>query len=212
MITKSIENRDMLEIKDDNTGSTGYGFDQEWYRTKWQRSAGCGPTTVANLIHYFNRSDPEAKPDASANTKSAGLGLMEEVWNYVTPSLQGVNTTKMLYEGTLDYAKAKGLDLSYDAIDIPRKRILRPPFEQVLLFIGNALEEDSPVAFLNLHNGEEKQLYSWHWVTILSLEYSEDAKTAVATIMDEGVLKKIDLFRWYYTTKIGGGFVCLKRA
>lgn len=211
MIIKTIKNIGLMEIKDDITGNTVYGFDQIWYRTRWQRTAGCGPTTVANLLHYIARSDPGAKNDGSQDTRSAGLALMEEVWNYVTPSIQGVNTTKMLYEDTLDYAKAKGIELSYDVIDIPKRKKQRPPFPRVLDFIGHAMEQDSPVAFLNLHHGKEKLLYSWHWVTILSLEYSEDAKTAIATIMDEGMLKKIDLALWYATTKIGGGFVRFKQ-
>jgi hypothetical protein len=70
-----------------------------------------------------------------------------------------------------------------------------------------ALRNDTPVAFLNLNNGAEKQLYSWHWVTIISLEYEEDGNTAFADILDEGLIKKIDLAGWFRTTTLGGGFV-----
>jgi len=191
MITRTIKNTDLFRIENESAKSVAYGFDQEWYRIKWHRSAGCGPTVASMLIYYIRHSPSGASKQKNFRmTKDASLQLMEEVWNYVTPSLQGVNTTKMLYEGVLEYAKSKGLDLEYDVIDIPRKKSLRPPFARLLSFIGESLDEDCPVAFLNLHNGEEKQLYSWHWVTIISLEHLEDGSTAFATILDEGLIKK----------------------
>ena len=63
------------------------------------------------------------------------------------------------------------------------------------------------MAFLNLCNGEEKNLDRWHWVTIISLEYAKDKNQVLANILDEGVIKKISLSLWYHTTTLGGGFV-----
>jgi hypothetical protein len=77
----------------------------------------------------------------------------------------------------------------------------------VVYFLEGALQQDSPIAFLNLCNGDEKNLQSWHWVTIIALEYSEDGNSAFIDILDEGLIKKIDLLLWYKTTTHGGGFV-----
>ena len=77
----------------------------------------------------------------------------------------------------------------------------------VVYFLEGALHQDSPVAFLNLCNGDENNLEPWHWVTIISLEYSEDGKCVFIEILDEGLIKKIDLLLWYDTTTYGGGFV-----
>ena len=32
------------------------GADQEWYRHKWQRLAGCGPTAAAVMTAYLSRT------------------------------------------------------------------------------------------------------------------------------------------------------------
>jgi hypothetical protein len=132
---------------------------------------------------------------------------MDEIWDYVTPTLQGVNTTKLFYEGVLSYARQKGLAVSCRVLDIPQSAASRPDFMQVLEFLKSALSKDAPVAFLNLCNGKVKNLDSWHWVTIVSLEYEEDGSRAFADIMDEGKIKNIDLALWYSTTKKSGGFV-----
>jgi len=76
-----------------------------------------------------------------------------------------------------------------------------------LSFLEGGLIKDAPIAFLNLCNGQVKNLDPWHWVTIISLEYAENGKSASIKILDEGLIKKIDLALWYDTTTLGGGFV-----
>jgi len=211
MITKTINNIDFFIIKDDSGQNSYYGCNQEWYKTTWRRTSGCGPTVASNIIHYINQTNNNKNNSNSPITKSSCLRLMNEIWKYVTPTLKGVSTTKILFNGLLAYSKSIGLNLKYDFIDIPKNRLLRPGFNHLLSFLNDALCNDSPVAFLNLNNGAEKQLYSWHWVTIVMLEYPEDGSTAYTTILDEGVIKRIDLSQWYHTTTLGGGFVCFKR-
>jgi len=97
--------------------------------------------------------------------------------------------------------------IEYDFCDLPKDKSLRPKLSQVLDFIQKALINDSPIAFLNLCNGEEKNLCQWHWVTIISLEYADDKKSAFIKILDEGLIKEIDIALWYNTTTLGGGFV-----
>jgi hypothetical protein len=79
--------------------------------------------------------------------------------------------------------------------------------QQVVTFLAEALEKDSPVAFLNLEHGGLAELESWHWVTVISLEYDLEAKAAYATILDCGTEKRVNLTSWLETTKLGGGFV-----
>ena len=52
-----------------------------------------------------------------------------------------------------------------------------------------------------------KRLDSWHWVTIISLEYVLDGSIAILSILDGGTIKKVDLAQWFNTTALGGGFV-----
>ena len=62
-------------------------------------------------------------------------------------------------------------------------------------------------AFLNLNNGKEEKIDSWHWVTVVGVLYNDEKNILKATITDEGVLKNIDLGLWLETTTEEGGFV-----
>jgi len=207
MNSKSISNVKLLRIFDERTHENHYGCDQEWYATEWQRLSGCGPTAVCNLIYYLNRTQPSFGLEQSCDTKETSVSFMEEIWRYVTPTAKGIPTTKMFYEAVLAYAKAKGLDVAYSVCDVPEDKSLRPNLADVVNFIERALQKDTPIAFLNLCNGEEKNLEPWHWVTIISLEFAENRKTAFINILDGGLIKRIDLTLWYNTTILGGGFV-----
>ncbi|MDP4128307.1 MAG: hypothetical protein Q8912_15420 [Bacillota bacterium] len=210
MEIRSILNENFFKIKDEDTQDTFYGCHQAWYTTKWQRLAGCGPTVVSNIVHYLNCKRSDSGTTNLPLTKSEALSLMEEVYQYVTPTLRGIPTTKLLYDDVLDYAKARALNMSLEILDVPKKRELRPLFRHLIAFLDKALSKDTPIAFLNLDNGAEKGLDSWHWVTIISLEYAADENTAIIRILDEGMIKKVDLALWFETTKLGGGFVSIE--
>lgn len=198
-------NLDLFKIVDKKTNSITYGCNQLWYRTMWQRRAGCGPSVVSNIFiylyyyQYFNKINPLTKREA--------ISIMEEVWGYVTPSLRGVNTTKMLFDGALAYAHSIGTELAYSFLDIPEDQRMRPPIDEIIEFIQEGLAKDTPIAFLNLCNGKEEKLYRWHWVTLISLNVSEDQKCIKVEILDDGKIINIDLLLWNNTTTLGGGFV-----
>ena len=143
--------------------------------------------------------------DCSSKEKS--ISFMEEIWAFVTPSTEGIPTTRMLYESVMAYAETKGLNVTYRVCDVPEKKASRPALTDVIRFLEKALLKDAPVAFLNLCNGDAANLEPWHWVTVVSLEYREDGKSAFIEILDEGLIKRIDLALWCDTTTLGGGFV-----
>jgi hypothetical protein len=206
MITKSILNPDLFKILDEESHEIYHGCKQQWYTTTWQRLAGCGPTVASNLIFYlFHARTPES--DQSFSNKKNCLLLMEEIWKYVTPRVKGVSTTKMFYEAVLAYAKAKGLDIQCRFFNLPKNKHRRPKLSEVTKFLAEALGKDSPVAFLNLSNGDETNLDSWHWVTVISLAYTENGDQVLVDILDDGQIKRIDLTLWYNTTTKDGGFV-----
>jgi len=206
MIKRSISNRNLLTVVDESTQDINYGCNQAWYSTDWQRRAGCGPSVASNLFGYlFSELN-------NSNSKENWLSLMEDVWEYVTPTTKGMPTTQLFYESALTYATEKGLNIKYEYCDVPEEVSCRPTFQEILHFIETGLLEDVPVAFLNLCNGEEQCLYRWHWVTIIELECSSDQSSASVIILDEGIQKTIDLALWYKTTTLGGGFVYFIRS
>ncbi|HWT76963.1 MAG TPA: hypothetical protein VN258_19865 [Mobilitalea sp.] len=206
----SIKDKNLYKIEDEAAREIYYGSNQDWYGKRWQRLSGCGPSAVANVIYYLSRTR-EKQDSYPALTKEECLAFMNEIWNYVTPSFGGVSSTAMLCKGMNSYLKEKNLNIQMDSIDIPKKKSLRPDVKQVLQFIMDALKKDSPVTFLNLEHGTILELESWHWVTIVSLEYETDGSTAFVEILDGGLLKRIDLLQWLNTTKLGGGFVSFEQ-
>ncbi|HAQ39724.1 MAG TPA: hypothetical protein DCM73_02085, partial [Clostridiales bacterium] len=152
-----------------------------------------------NIILFSRKNTGTSKVDS--------IKLMDEMWEHVTPTMKGINSTNIFYDGLVSYAESSGKHLLYDAVDVPKKKEMRPPLNKVISFIKDSLDKDIPIAFLNLCNGEEKFLDKWHWVTLVSMEYKGDLSTVTAEILDEGMKKSIDLLLWYNTTTLGGGFV-----
>ncbi|WMJ78933.1 MULTISPECIES: hypothetical protein [unclassified Sedimentibacter] len=195
----SVKNLEYFGIMDEATNENHLGCNQEWYVKHWQRTAGCGPTVAAGIVSYLQKN--------RGLDKASCLKMMEEMWNHVTPTIRGVNSTGLFCSGLLSYSESKGIKLIYYSVDVPEKTDVRPPFKSLIEFISSSLINDIPVAFLNLCNGEEKNLDKWHWVTIAALEYEDDLSSAYAEILDEGIKKRINLLMWYNTTMLGGGFV-----
>jgi len=203
----SISNPNAFKMLDEITNQTFFGCSQEWYATDWQRLSGCGPTAASNIIYYLRHSQTVIGQEKSVCSKKNSISLMEEIWEFVTPTAEGIKTTQMFYEAVHTYAKLKGLNVEFEFCDLPDDKAMRPELSSILSFLDKALTNDAPVAFLNLCNGEEENLEQWHWVTIISLEYTDDRESAFVNILDEGQIKKIDLALWYKTTTLGGGFV-----
>ncbi|MGC7873168.1 hypothetical protein ACPUYX_16795 [Desulfosporosinus sp. SYSU MS00001] len=207
MINRSIANEDIFKIEDEDTQNTFYGCNQEWYTTMWQRRAGCGPTVATNIVYYLNCTRKGPRSDKGLWTKRGALLLMEEVYQYVKPTMRGIPTTKLFGDDVLKYAEAMKRNIQLEILDVPKYRKSRPLFQQLLTFLEQALHNNRPVAFLNLDNGEEKRLDSWHWVTIIAMVYAAEDSRAILRILDGGHIKEIDLGQWFQTTALGGGFV-----
>ncbi|MHC1720330.1 MAG: hypothetical protein AB9844_06590 [Clostridiaceae bacterium] len=203
----SISNLNAFKVLDESLNITYYGCNQEWYNTEWQRLSGCGPTVATNIVYYIGHTQPDLGLNYNINNKEGALSLMEEIWEYVTPTSEGIKTTQMFYEALTTYVKLKGLNFEFEFLDLTEDKSIRPELSEILNFFKKALVNDAPIAFLNLCNGEETNLEEWHWVTIISLEHGEDERSAFIKILDEGQIKEIDFELWHRTTTLGGGFV-----
>lgn len=207
MKRSSIQNINSYKILDELTNKIYFGGNQEWYKKKWRRLSGCGPTVVSNIIYYMNNWNLGLEQNDTPFIKNDFIIIMEDVWKYVTPTLGGIPSTSYLMKGIIKYRNAKKLSFELAYLDIPKKKERGPGFKQILMFLEEALHNNTPVAFLNLNNGEEKQLDPWHWVTIVTLDYEEDGSYASVEILDEGIIKNVNLLNWFKTTTLGGGFV-----
>lgn len=195
-------------------GEAVWGCSQDWYPRNWQRRAGCGPTTATNLLIYHQRAGRIQLRDQLETTGEA-LDVMQQLWHHVKPTLRGVHTPgifqfglkRLLQEMARELDEAQ-IQLEPVSLLIPRQKRLRPSLAQVTAFIAEGLAQDSPVAFLNLHNGSLKKLDRWHWVTLTGLEPGPNR--VEADVCDNTNRFAIDLQAWYETTLLGGGFVYLR--
>ena len=203
MIKLSLSDIDAFKIADDETGETFYGCNQDWYGSEWQRLSGCGPSVVAGIMMYLRRDIAAPK----VKSKQYAISFMEEVWKYVTPTQKGIHTAEMLRRRVVSYCAAKNLRVSAAVCGIPEEHALRPSMKRVWAYMADALSRDIPIAFLNLHNGEEENLDEWHWVTVVSAEQAELNGNVEIVILDRGRSLLVDLSLWLKTTRYGGGFV-----
>lgn len=191
----------------DNEGRLYHGCDQDWYGLPWQRMAGCGPSVATNVLYYLSRAGVIELPLEVHPNQHDTQRLMELVWRYVTPTMHGVNKTSIFSEGLLRFCAAHHARMECHSLNIPKQAEQRPNASDVVDFIARGLAHDRPVAFLNLNNGEVKNLDDWHWVTIIAMEQAGDG--VHLTVYDNGVELDIDLALWVQTTTLGGGFVYL---
>ncbi|MDR3355431.1 MAG: hypothetical protein LBO21_10360 [Synergistaceae bacterium] len=205
MKTISISDLDAFKVLDSRTGVVTYGCDQEWFSTEWQRRAGCGPSVASNILIYLDilRTGRKRTPIS----REFCTTLMEEVWTYVTPTEMGMPSTAMFCDDVRSYGEAKGDEIECVSFDVPNDAANRPTADEISAFLEKSLSSDLPVAFLNLCNGKEKNLPEWHWVTIILMEQKTPGSHIFIQIIDEGILKTIDLSLWLDTTSNGGGFV-----
>ncbi|NLW21353.1 MAG: hypothetical protein GXY84_08305 [Clostridiales bacterium] len=181
-----------------------FGCDQDWYPGFWQRKAGCGPCTGSHILYYLARGGRLSLP-MEVRDRDSFIHLMEHSWNYLTPGVMGLNSPWMMQAGLDRMLSQLGTGYQSRVLEIPGDERHRPDSLTVEAFIREGLAADSPVAFLNLHNGGIPQLETWHWVTVVGI--SGSGETAALDIYDNGHRLAVNLPRWLRDTRRGGGFV-----
>ena len=169
-----------------------YSGDQDWYNSYIKRLAGCGPTTASTITMYELN-----KLNYHEYTKKEFISLMKDLWKYITPGMMGVDTVDKYKDGYDKYLKTSNLNISKSKILI----LDTASIDEIENYLQEAIKADHPVAFLNLNNGSEKQIDSWHWTTIVSLENINN--NLYVEICDEGLLKKVNLSNWLNTSSRG---------
>jgi len=200
-----IKHPEWLQIKTGNL--ILYGYNQEWYKTSFQKTRGCGPTAAAMLLLYLNRREAGSLPYQSHSISSI-TQVLEDVWNFVTPGwLLGLNSTRKFCRGVEVLAAHYELSWKCHELSLSAFKFKRASLSKVVKFLEEGIASDCPIAFLNLQKGRVTSLESWHWIVLVSLSYEESQKRFLATCYDGGRLLTFDLGLWLETTRLGGGFV-----
>ncbi len=189
-----------FELSNDLSQEIIFGLNQEWYKSKFRRMAGCGPTAASSLIYY-------SLTDELKLNKDRAIELMETMWDYVTPGMGGVYKRSMFTEGLQRYFDKHTISANIESVSIAKNKKTRLSLMDTIAFIEAGLSLNSPIAFLNLDSGDESKLDGWHWVVISGLDVNENHTQVFINIMDDGKLFAIDLDLWLKTTKKGGALV-----
>ena len=178
------------------------GGSQEWYPRHLRRLSGCGPTNAALMVWYLAQTRPEfsALCDVGTRSKEDFLRVMNEMFGYVKPGMQGVNHAAKFACGLAAYADRRDVPLRLDWVETRRDL----PFPG--LFVLEALQKDRPVEFLNLHSGSQSQLDGWHWMTIIAFE----SDSTLTHCCDQGKIVKFLMREWHATSKLGGHFATIQ--
>ena len=203
----SLKFPELFHIKEEN-GRDSFGGNQAWYPRYWSRKAGCGATSAANIMSYLagTRADYANLYSYKSRDKSDYIHHMEELFEYVKPGPMGVNHVDKFVKGVHNYSKSKGLQLKMQVLSVERESKLNRSQKELREFVKQAMELDSPIAFLNLSRGAENRLQDWHWITITSVQMEDNHIWCYAS--DEGYQRKFDLLLWYRSTKMHGGLIC----
>lgn len=181
-------------------GQAYRGADQDWYPLRWQRRAGCGPTTAATILGYLAQVHSALAPMVPGDF----LAYMEALWSHATPGAQGLDQAESFVLGCRSFALSKGCVLLGETLEIPhREKAPRPSLETCRDFLAEALYADLPVAFLNYSSGSLDNLDNWHWVPLIGMEEEESGKLP-CLILDGGEEKVIDFTQWLNTSTLGG--------
>lgn len=204
---QSLKDMDLLRITN-RSGFPQWAPNQEWFGSFWQRKSGCGPTTCATQLWYLSRTRAHyaALCPHDASQRAGMTALMEDVWPYVRPGIQGLNKISTYAEGAAKYAADKGIALQDAQLPIPRASASRPDADDTLRFILGGIGRNTTVAFLNLHAGSIRPLESWHWVTVAGA----NPASREILVLDNGHSFSMRLDTWLASSREGGGFVYLQ--
>lgn len=207
-MTSSVRIPELLQLSWPGSGPF-FGCDQDWFHRLWQRKAGCGSCTGANILHYLSGRQKLSLPKNVVD-KESFVGLMEYCWQHLTPSLMGLHSPFLMQKGLDEMMEELNYPGKSLVLEVPDDPALRPSLKSAAQFIRSGLEADSPVAFLNLHNGGQEPLETWHWVTVVGITGDENG--AQLDIYDNGVRFAVSLGDWLVSARRGGGFVYVSQA
>ncbi len=183
-------------IADTKNNKTTLGYDQRWYKKKWQRMSGCGPTVGATVTLYLFKQEitPILVEDA--------MPLHQTMWEFITPTIKGVSTLDRFSKGYQKYCEANHVNVQLKQMCIEKKN---NDIQQIITFIFHHIDHDHPIAFLNLHHGNQKNLESWHWTLLVG--YKKMGDDIIVQLLDNGSQIEINMNEWLKTTRAGGGMI-----
>ena len=180
MITVELDFPSIIEDKK----AIGYGGNQAWYPSEWQRRAGCCAVNAANIAAYYGLTKPgmESLYEGSRKpvTKTEYLALMEEMYRRMTPGVMGFPYLAKAGRRFVAYAAEKGI--AFRAVAHCHWAYWRDGFA----IVKEAIDAGRPLGLLILfHRAEELQEDVWHWVTVTGYTLPEEPGEKAGVILSD---------------------------
>lgn len=138
----------------------GYGGNQDWFKEKWSRRAGCASVSGANTLIYYTKENHNF-------TKDEYLEYMNHMFTIMEPKKRG-------FPYVFLYARGLKKALSNQDRYFDYKIIRRPNVPQGISFLKEAIDNGNPIGLLVLiHRRRALRDDLWHWVTIFGYEEND---------------------------------------
>lgn len=180
----------------------GYGGNQEWFSKSFQRQAGCGSTSGANIAAYYGANEKSASDMYQGDTSRFQyldyLSLMEGMYTYMTPGPLGYPYVEKFAKAFIRYSKNHNFHI--------KAKILEKfnTTEEAFSFVKESIDSGNPVALLILlHRAKELKDDNWHWVTITGYEEQEgESRIIISNCGKKEMIPKDVLFEVNFRNRI----------
>ncbi|MEI6101604.1 MAG: hypothetical protein WCP73_07175 [Eubacteriales bacterium] len=142
-----------------------YGGDQNWYRDRFMRMAGCSAVCASEACAYLAGHFPALRKlypgDPDHIRKEEFVSFMKTVFKYVTPGFMGMSSIKRFKRCFLEYACAAGADVRLTLLGGEAH------VDEAKSFVKRAMDAGYCVLYLLLtHKDKELDEFTWHWFTL----------------------------------------------
>ncbi len=186
---------------DGANGKIYFGGRTDWFPSPAQRKLKGGAVVGSELLSYLAATRPslwDLYPPRHRRTQEEFEGLMNRLWDYLSPKAAG-DYLEMdgFTQGLNEYVSHLGHTLNFNVLSIGGAEEARPSADRCQGFIDDALERDTPVAFVNRTRGEKGE-------TVCTWSLIVARKGSRAVLADDGSQQTMDFRLWYDTTALGG--------
>lgn len=203
MNTKLTIQHPELVAVDGSDGKIYFGGRAQWLPACHQRHLRDGAVVAAEVLSYLaaTRSSLwDLYPPRDRRDQADFTALAGRVWERFALDSKDQLDLQGFMDGLVAYLEHAGHTLVFQVLDIPADREDRPSADRCQGFVADALERDSPVAFLTRKQQEDGSVVcSW------SLIVQQNGSRVV--LADDGAQRQLDLRLWRDASTLGGALV-----
>lgn len=160
-------------------------------------SNGCGASTATNMILNSNYIKNHISTPIDNSNNNYILDIQSSLYNkYIIPNESGVMLEGFMSGLTSYLESINNGHLYCSGFWIEDKTEIT--YNKCIEYIHKILNSNNVIGFLNLNNGWQLPLMSWHWVTIIKLDND------IITIYDNEDIYSLNFKKWFMKRRKNG--------